>query len=197
LWFRADGQEYVIRDRDLIAQARALWNDVYESSLDHGEIAAAAQALGAEALEHGLAAAEQGMKGAHLGGLAAAQAIRALTDAHPFPDAHLLMPGINITSDLESARETLEQSLPDLEEALRELEQRFKSDLDDQLRDLRQQLRALDGSKRKQEAGFSRELQDRVNAFGARVGESARQANDKMRALVERARAAGLAVTVK
>ncbi len=82
LWFRADGQEYVVRDRDVIAHARALWNDVYESSLDHKEIAAAAQALGAEALAHGLAAAEQGMKGAHLGGLAAEQAIRALTDAH-------------------------------------------------------------------------------------------------------------------
>ena len=50
LWFRVDGQEYVVRDRDVIAHARALWNDVYESSLDHGEIAAAAQALGAEAL---------------------------------------------------------------------------------------------------------------------------------------------------
>ena len=72
LWFRVDGQEYVVRDRDLIAQARAFWNDVYESSLDHGEIAAAAQALGAEALAHGLAAAEQGIKGAHLRGLAEA-----------------------------------------------------------------------------------------------------------------------------
>ena len=191
LWFRADGQEYVVRDRDVIAHARALWNDVYESSLDHGEIAAAAQALGAEALGHGLAAAEQGMKGAHLGGLAAEQAIRALTDAH------LLMPDIDIKADLESAREQLEQSLPDLEETLRELEQRLKSDLDDQLRDLRQGLRALEELKRKKEAGLSRDLQHRVNAFGARVGESARQANEKMRELVERARSAGLAVTVK
>ena len=197
LWFRADGQEYVVRDRDVIAQARALWNDVYESSLDHGEIAAAAQALGAEALAHGLAAAEQGMKGAHLGGLAAEQAIRALTDAHLFTDAHLLMPDIDIKAELESAREQLEQSLPDLEETLRELEQRLKSDLDDQLRDLRQGLRALEESKRKKEAGLSRDLEHRVNAFGARVGESARQANEKMRELVERARSAGLAVTVR
>ena len=197
LWFRADGQEYVVRDRDVIAHARALWNDVYESSLDHGEIAAAAQALGAEALAHGLAAAEQGMKGAHLGGFAAEQAIRALTDAHLFTDAHLLMPDIDIKADLENAREQLEQSLPDLEEALRELEQRLKSDLDDQLQDLRQRLRALEESKGKKEAGLSRDLEHRANAFGARVGESARQANEKMRELVERARSAGLAVTVK
>ena len=101
LWFRVDGQEYVVRDRDVIAHARALWNDVYESSLDHGEIAAAAQALGAEALAHGLAAAEQGLKGAHLGGLAAEQAIRALTDAHLLTDADLLMPDIDIKADLE------------------------------------------------------------------------------------------------
>ena len=80
---------------------------------------------------------------------------------------------------------------------MRELEQRLKTDLDDQLRDLRQELRALEGSKRKKEAGLSRDLQHRVNAFGARVGESARQANEKMRELVERARSAGLAVTVK
>ena len=191
LWFRADGQEYVVRDRDVIAHARALWNDVYESSLDHGEIAAAAQALGAEALAHGLAAAEQGMKGAHLGGLAAEQALRVLADTH------LLIPDIDFTAELENARETLEQALPDLEETLRELEQRLKTDLDDQLRDLRQELRALEGSKRKKEAGLSRDLQHRVNAFGARVGESARQANEKMRELVERARSAGLAVTVK
>ncbi len=197
LWFRADGQEYVVRDRDVIAHARALWKDVYESSLDHKEIAAAAQALGAEALAHGLAAAEQGMKGAHLGGLAAEQAIRALTDAQLFSDAHLLMPDIDIKADLESAREQLEQSLPDLEETLRELEQQLKSDLDDQLRDLRQGLRALEESKHKKEAGLSRDLENRVNAFGARVGESARQANEKMRELVERARSAGLAVTVR
>ena len=191
LWFRADGQEYVVRDRDVIAHARALWNDVYESSLDHGEIAAAAQAFSAEALAHGLAAAEQGMKGAHLGGLAAEQALRVLADTH------LLIPDIDFTAELENARETLEQALPDLEETLRELEQRLKTDLDDQLRDLRQELRALEGSKRKKEAGLSRDLQHRVNAFGARVGESARQANEKMRELVERARSAGLAVTVK
>jgi bla regulator protein blaR1 len=191
LWFRADGQEYVVRDRDLIAQARALWNDVYESSFDHAEIAAAAQALSAEALEHGLAAAEQGMKSAHLGGLAAEQAIRALTDAH------LSMPEIDIRADLESAREQLEQSLPDVEEALRELEQRLKSDLDDQIRDLRQRLRALEEPTRKKDAALSHELQNRVNAFGARVGESARQASEKMRELVERARSAGLAVTVR
>ncbi len=197
LWFRVDGQEYVVRDRDVIAHARALWNDVYESSLDHGEIAAAAQALGAEALAHGLAAAEQGMKGAHLGGLAAEQAMRALADAHVFADAHLLMPDIDLKAELENAREQLEQSLPDLEETLRELEQRLKSDLDDQWRELRQGLRALEESKRKKEAGLSRDLQHRVNAFGARVGESARQANEKMRELVERARSSGLAVTVR
>ena len=191
LWFRVDGKEYVVRDRDVIAHARALWNDVYESSFDHKEIAAAAQALGAEALAHGLAAAEQGMKGAHLGGLAAEQAIRVLTDTH------LLMPDIDFAAELENAREQLEQSLPDLEETLRELEQRLKSDLDDQLRDLRQGLRALEESKRTKEAGLSRDLQNRVNAFGARVGESARQANEKMRELVERARSAGLAVTVR
>ena len=156
LWFRVDGQEYVVRDRDVIAHARALWNDVYESSLDHGEIAAAAQALGAEALAHGLAAAEQGLKGAHLGGLAAEQAIRALTDAHLLTDADLLMPDIDIKADLESAREQLEQSLPDLEETLRELEQRLKSDLDDQLRELRQGLRTLEESKRKNLAGRSK-----------------------------------------
>ena len=63
--------------------------------------------------------------------------------------------------------------------------------------DLRQGLRALEESKRKKEAGLSRDLQHRVNAFGARVGESARQANEKMRELVERARSSGLAVTVK
>ena len=191
LWFRADGQEYVVRDRDLIAQARAFWNDVYESSLDHGEIAAAAQALGAEALAHGLAAAEQGMKSANLGGLAAEQAIRGLTDAQ------LSLPDIDIKVDLENLRERLEQSLPDIEEALRELEERLKSDLDDQMRDLRQGLRALEESTRKKETGLSRDLEHRVNAFGARVGESARQANEKMRELVERARSAGLAVTVK
>ncbi len=112
-------------------------------------------------------------------------------------DAHRLMPDIDIKAELESAREQLEQSLPDLEETLRELEQRLKSDLDDQLRDLRQGLRALEESKRTKEAGLSRDLQNRVNAFGARVGESARQANEKMRELVERARSAGLAVTVR
>jgi hypothetical protein len=201
LWFRADGQEYVVRDRDLIAQARAFWNDVYDSSFDHGEIAAAAQALGAEALAHGLKAAEQGIKGAHLGGLMADQAIRALTDARLLTDAHLdahlLIPDIDITAALESTREQLEQSLPDLEETLRELEQRLKSDVDEQLRDLRQELRALEESKRKKEAGLSRDFERRVNEFGARVGESARQANEKMRALVERARSSGLAVTVR
>ena len=94
LWFRYDGREYVIRDREVLRQARALWSRVYESVPGPEHLAAMAQAFNADALtstdasrqgeafaQLGAMAAETGLLGAQLGAMASAQALRALADA--------------------------------------------------------------------------------------------------------------------
>lgn len=78
LWFRQGGRAYVIRDPELLAEARALWQPVEELGRRQGELGARQGALGAQQGElgarQGELGARQGRLGAHEGAVAAAQA---------------------------------------------------------------------------------------------------------------------------
>ena len=203
LWFRYDGREYVIRDRDLLRQARALWADVYESDFGPERLAAMAQAFNFEALaEHGRLAAEQGalaqlgsmameqgMLGAKLGAMASEEAMRALTDARE------AMPDIGVAA-LEHHRQSLDESHHEIDEKMREMEHRLKHDLDDQLEDLHRRLSKLEGPIRDLTAPLE-ELGHHMEALGRAAESASRKAMEEMRALIERAIAAGLAQPVR
>ena len=101
LWFQRDGREYVIRDPELVRQARALWAEAYDSRLDLRAIAAMAEAFNSDALvDYARLAAEQATHGAELGAMAAEQASRALAEAGA------VMP--DISRELEKHRQAFE-----------------------------------------------------------------------------------------
>jgi len=202
LWLRYDGREYVIRDRDVLRQARALWAHVYESGLGPEHLAAMAQAFNVEALtkrgqlaaeegalaQLGAMAAEQGMLGAHLGKLASEQALRALADAHA------AMP--EIAADLKPLRQSLDESSHEIDEKMREMEHRLKQDLDGQLQELQERIRRLEGPIREMVAPME-ELGRSLEGLGRTAEKASREALEDMRALIERAIASGLAQTVR
>ena len=101
LWFRRDGREYVIRDPEIVRQARAVWAEVYDSGLGLTEMAAMAQAFDSDALvDFAALATEQAMHAAELGAMASEQAMHALAEAHAaMPD---------ISRELEKHRQMFE-----------------------------------------------------------------------------------------
>jgi beta-lactamase regulating signal transducer with metallopeptidase domain len=203
LWFRNDGREYVIRDRDVLRQARAVWAHVYESGLGPEHMAAMAQAFNAEALighgrlaaeaeaiaQLGGIAAEKGALGAQLGAMASEQALRALADAHR------AMPEI-AAADLKPLRQSLDESSHEIDEKMREMERRLKQDLDGQLQELQERIRRLEGPIREMVAPME-ELGRSMEALGRTAEKASREAMEEMRALIERAIASGLAQTVR
>ncbi len=207
LWFRYDGREYVIRDPEVVRQARALWADVYDSDLGPHAIAAAAQALESlkidQLVEHGVRAAEkarlgahlgsivaeQGMLGAQLGSMTAEQALHALTGAHA------AMAGID-QAELARHRRAMDEAGKEIKEQMRALEHRLKDDLDSQMKELHHQLRALEEPMRGMAAPME-EFGHQMKAFGQSIEKATRKANDEMRALVDRALASGLAQPVR
>jgi len=218
LWFRYDGREYVIRDPELVRQARALWTEVYESGLGqdalraltqtfkadelvkHAELAAAQGMLGAHLgsivaeqsmldARLGSIVAEQGMLGAHLGSKAEEQALHALSDARA------AMAEVD-QDELERHVRSMKEATREIEQKMRELEQRLKRDFDVQMRELQQRLRALEGPIREIAAPME-ELGHQMEAFGQTIEKASRKANEEMRALVDRAIASGLAQTVR
>jgi bla regulator protein blaR1 len=207
LWFRYEGREYVIRDRDVLRQARALWSHVYESVPGPEHLAAMAQAFNTEALtEHGrlaaegealaqlgAMAAETGLLGAELGAMASAQALRALADAK-MPEISALSE--SATADLKRLNRSLDESHHEMDEKMREMERRLKQDLDGQMQELESRLHRLEGPIREMVAPME-ELARSMEALGGTAEKAAREAIEEMRALIERAMAAGLAQTVR
>ena len=203
LWFRYDGREYVIRDRDVLRQARALWADVHDSGLGPEHLAAMAQAFSAEAfaeggrlaaeqgaLAHlGSMAAEQAMLGAHLGAMASEEALRALAHVQEaMPDTAV--------ADLERHRQSLDESRHDIDEKMREMEGRLKHDLDGQMQELQDRISKLEGPIREMTAPLE-EFGHHMEALGRTAEEASRRAMEEMRALLDRAIASGLARPVR
>jgi hypothetical protein len=206
LWFRYNGREYVVRDRDLLREARGFWNDVYNSGYGHDAFAAFTDAIKAAKLDkHGKlfedqllsadlgAFAEVGKLGAEIGSLAATKAFEALSAAGAglaqIDEADLERQFLEI----EKSKDHIEDHI---EEKMRDFEQRFKHDFDHKLQDLEHRLRALEGPIREMTAPLEA-WSGHHEAFAASVEKASRKAQEDMRALIERAIAAGLAQTVR
>ena len=228
LWFRRDGREYVIRDPELMRQARALWAGIYDSGLGLREMAAMSQTLDSAALvDFAALATEQAMHAAELGAMASEQARHALAEAHAaMPDIsrvleqhrealeqHLQAKDAAAANEkmhaLEQHRQGREQHRQSLEqqrqsmEALkvdekmrRDLEHRFKPDIGVEMEQLQERMRALEGPIREMSAPME-ELGHRMEGLGGKIEAATHEASERMRALLDRALAAGLAQTVR
>jgi hypothetical protein len=167
LWFRRDGQEYVVRDRALIAQAEAVWKTVGELGGAQGELGGEMGKLGSKQGEHGSRMGELGSKqgalGAKLGELAVRQAELAL----------------------RQTRELTDQEQELLEKQEREIEIQMET-LQKEMEGLGEQMEAL--AKPMEDLGTQMEpLAKQMEALGKKMEEAARSAEAEMEKLIERA----------
>jgi bla regulator protein blaR1 len=213
LWLRIDGKEYVIRDPEVLREARALWTDVYHDphfdadalrelapSLDSLKLddlvqnsALIAQTVTDSAIgDHAQLIAEQATQAAEVGRKVADEVLRSLNRGSltmsPLDETRLDQQLHSIdTFALEQQTRALERYGDNLdqqiEHGMRELEHHLKSDLGGRMKDLDRRLRDLDFS--------------HLSEFGQTMSDSARHATDEMRALIDRAIRNGLATPVR
>ena len=210
LWVRLDEKEYVIRDPEVLREARGLWTNVYHDHQVNAdavrELTQSLDSLKLDDLVEQSALIAQGLTdsgivdhaqriaqhAAEIGPMVVEQVLRALSDGgltmSPLDAAKLDQHVHSIdTSALEQHLRALERSSDHLdqqiEHSMRELEHHLNSDLDERMKDLENHLRDLDFS--------------HMSEFGRSVSDSARQATDEMRRLIDRAIRNGQATVVR
>jgi len=209
LWFRIDDKEYVIRDPEVLRQARALWTNVYHHPLfdadalreltqsldslrvddlaEHGALLAQSvdSAIPQLIVDHSLDAAEIGLR-------AAEQALRGLSEGGLAIDEAKLDQQLHSIdmSGLEQHMRTLEKSTEHLgqqiERSMREFEHHVESGLEEQLKELDRHVHDFDVQ------AFAH-----LGGLGRSAGDTASQAAEKMRALIQRAIKNGQASPVR
>lgn len=177
LWFRRDGQEYVVRDPNVLREVDALWQPVGRLGAEQGRIGAQQGALGAEQGRHGARqgklGAQQGVIGARQGAVAARLGLLAAREGE----------GVSASERREIARE--------------------REALDRQMRELDREMEALTRDAR-EDASPMRELGDemaglgrQMAVLGGRMDEASRRAQAGMHRLVDRAIRDGAAQAVR
>lgn len=176
LWFRRDGQEYVVRDPRVLREVDDLWEPVNRIGAEQGRVGAEQGALGAEQGKYGVKQGEigarqgrigarQGVIGARLGVLAAREAI-----------------GVSASERraIERERVALDRDMRQLDREMAALDQDIHEH-DPPMRELGEDMAVLGR---------------RMEALGARMDAASRRANAGMRALVDRAITSGAARAV-
>ena len=177
LWFRRDGQEYVVRDPRVLREVGELWEPVSRIGEEQGRLGAQQGTLGAEQGKHG---ARQGEIGAKLGVVGARQGV------------------VSSRLALLSARESQGVSAAERREIDRERER-----LERELRELDREMDALSEDMREFEPPM-RELGEEMSVLGrqmevlgGRMEAASRRAEAGMRTLTDRAIASGAAEAVR
>lgn len=177
LWFRRGGQEYVVRDRNVIEQAQAIWKPIDELGASMGELGGKMGALGAGQGKHGAEmgalGAKQGELGSRVGELALRQAALGLKGSRDLTDQE---------------RELADRQRRETEAELEKLEQQMEA-LGEQMKVLAKPMEDLE----KQMEPLSRQMEE----LGRRMEEASKRAESDMEQLIERAIQDGTAQTVK
>jgi beta-lactamase regulating signal transducer with metallopeptidase domain len=178
LWFRRGGQEYVVRDRDVIAQAEAVWKPIGDLGKAQGHLGAKQGALGAQQGKRGSAMGALGAKQGELGSRQGELAIR---------QAEL---------SLRSTRKELsEEERQAIEKQHDEIEAEMEK-LGEEMEALGEQMEAL--AKPMEDLGKQMEpLARQMEELGRQMGEASKRAEAEMDALIDRALADGKAEKVK
>jgi beta-lactamase regulating signal transducer with metallopeptidase domain len=177
VWFRHDGKEYVIRDRNVIAQVETIWKPIGELGAEQGKLGAQQGALGAKQGEYGAQqgalGAKQGTLGSRMGQLGAKQAELAVRDTRELTDAE--------RRDLEREHQELEIEMEKVSKDMEKLGEEMAA-LGPPMEELGKQMEPL-----------GKEME----VLGQKMEEASRQAESQMRSLLERAVKDGTAETVK
>ncbi len=166
LWVRDGDKEYVIRDSEVLREARSLWSDVYRPDFDADSVRKLTQAVESlkvdELAEQGALMAqrlvdsalladqaqliaEQGRQAAEIGLAVAEQVLRGLADGGFTADGALeqqlkSIDKLDIEQHLHSVDKLSEHLNDEIEHTVRDLEHRMKGDFDSQMKELHEQL---------------------------------------------------------
>jgi bla regulator protein BlaR1 len=177
LWFRHDGQEYVVRDRKILDQVVALWRPVNEIGDEQGKLGGRQGELGARQGElgtrQGALGAEQGHLGARQGALGAKQGVMAAREGRLQTEAE--------RRAFEEDRRLIEQEMRALDREMRALDAKMH-ELDTPMQQLGEEMEVLGKA---------------MEVLGRKMEEEVRKAGTGMRALIGRAIATGAAERVK
>ncbi len=177
LWFRYDGQEYVVRDAGVLRDVEALWDPVGRIGEEQGRIGAQqgeiGEAQGRIGMRQGEIGAQQGQLGARQGAIGARLAVLASREVG----------GVSA-----SERREIERERAQLE---------AESDrLGDEMEALGRRMREV-GAPMDDRAGEMEQLGRQMEALGRRMEDAVERANAGMLSLVRRAIGDGTAAAVR
>jgi hypothetical protein len=226
LWVRREGREYVIRDEDVLRQARAAWQDFNGKQL--GQLVSEQVSGQIEAMEKfghdSRLVSEAGQLGAQIGASAVEMAMRVLENLNI---DEIDLDGLNDLKELKQLKQLkglkdleqlkhledlkeldgLHESMRRLHEELRDVHEQVRHEVDhsmregldrhrEQLQEAKEHLRAIERPMRELAEPFA-EMGKHLGEMGREIGEHAQRAMDEMRIVIDRAIAAGLAQPVK
>lgn len=172
LWFRRDGQEYVVRDPRVLREVEELWEPVSRIGSQQGMLGAKQSVIGTEqgrfGAKQGEVGAKQGIVGARQGVVAAQLGLLSAREAQGLSSGD--------RRDIERQREALTRDM---------------RALDKEMEALGREMRALTPP-RELNSEMS-ELGRRMSVLGEQMGVASRRANTGMRELTERAIRSGAA----
>lgn len=177
LWFRYEGREYIVRDRNVLRDVDDLWKPVNRIGEEQGKIGAEQGAIGAEQGKHGGRQGEigaaQGVIGARQGVIAARLGLLAAREAQGVSNSE--------KRDMDREREELSRDMRALDREMQELGK--------QMREFNAPMRELGDDM----AVLGRQMA----VLGRQMQEASARANRGMQVLVERAIRSGVAQEVR
>jgi len=177
LWFRRHGTEYIVRDQAVMKEAREIWKRVSELGFQQGVLGARQGVLGAQ---QGSLGGRQGELGAQQGALGLQEAALSLRESQ--------LAGREAAADNAPERTSLGQQQVALRAQQRDLA-RLMRNLETQMQQLQAPMEELS----RQMTAMSREM----NALSEKMTAATAEAEAKMRELLGRAIASGLAQIVR
>ena len=177
LWFRRRGTEYIVRDRAAMQEAREIWKRVSELGNQQGALGARQGVLGAQ---QGSLGGRQGELGAQQAALAAEQSAVFLREAELAQKERASQAAADLAPLLQARADLVEKNV-ELSRLLRDLEAKMRG-LQAPMEELARQMTAMSTE---------------MNALGEKMTAATAEAEAKMRELIDRAIASGLAQIVR
>jgi beta-lactamase regulating signal transducer with metallopeptidase domain len=173
LWFEMDGREYVIRDRDVIREAREAWrsfNGKHLEGLVSGEHLDAMRQLGVDstiAAEAGAFGAQMGAMGAQIGAMAGGIVADVLKDFHLDLSSLDSLKELHHLKDLEQLKDLqfdVEHQTKDIDKDVARFQKDLAKDLEKSSRDVAKAMREIHEQIRNDlHHSLKRELRDEID----------------------------------
>jgi bla regulator protein BlaR1 len=173
LWFAMDGREYVIRDRDVIREAREAWRSFNEKHIEQfagREHLEAMRQLGVDsalAAEAGALGAQMGAMGAQIGAMVGGIVADVIKDFHVDLSGLDSLKELHHLSDLEQLKDLhvdIERQTTDIDKEVAKVQKDLAKDLEKSSRDVAKVMREMHEQIRNDlHHSLKRELRDEID----------------------------------